>query len=163
MKTLFEAMEREAVLRAINNEIAQYQNTGDARFFWRAVLRINKAGEPLPEDFQREIAQFARAMLQAGTAPELARATGMAGSAKKHRGPVQSAAYTRNWRLASEVKTLLQLHPKLTLTAAIAAVARDRGLSVALVKKAYHATFTATKPKRKKAPTALDDAMRAWR
>ncbi len=150
-------------VRTVNNELALFQNTGDARFFWRAFLRIREAGQPIPDDFLDKLAQWGAKLLTARTPHEIAAALELTGDDKRYVGPKKSDAYRRRWMIASEVKNVQSLY-RLKLTKAIETVARNRGLSVPKVKRDYHEVFTAplkqTKPKKS---GTLDAAMRAWR
>ena len=158
-----EHIERQQTVYSVNDELALYRNTGDARFFWRAFLLIRQAGQPIPDDFLNKISQWGGKLLAAQTPTEIAMALELSGNDKRHLGPKQSAAYRRRWELASEVHSVRDLY-RLRLSKAIEIVARNRGLSVAKVKHDYHAVSTAplkqTKPEK---GGTLDEAMRAWR
>lgn len=160
-------LERADRIRAVNNEIALFQNTGDARFFWRAYLRLRAAGESVPDDFMAQIDTYASKLLKAQTPLDIAAALDLSGNEKKHTGPKHAAAYARRWRIASEVKIVQDMFPGMTTDKAIKAVARNRGLSHAKVKKDYYQVFPAAKSRRKSvnpsAPPELAAAMRHWR
>lgn len=167
MEFLAQLAEAEHVCE-VNNEITLYHNTGDARFFWRAFLLIREAKKPIPEDVLSKIAEYANGLISAKTPREIAAALELAGDGKSHSGPKHSQAYVRRWRLASEVQTVMRLRPSLSLKTAIEIVARNRGLTVAKVKAAYHRVFTeplgrAAKGKQKNQTQSLANIMETWR
>ena len=126
----------------VNNEVELYLSTGDARFFWRAFLLLHQAGRPIPQNFMDKFAQMAERILQTADVADLPAALELAGSAKSHIGPKQSAAYRRRRSLAAEVAMVRDLY-KISLTKAIRIVARNRKMSEAKIKKAYHDIYTA--------------------
>jgi hypothetical protein len=162
-KKYIQDLEREQHIHDVNNEITLYQQTGDARFFWRAFLTIHEFGDPIPKNFIDKLAQFGTKILQAKTPQELSAGLELTGDEKRHIGPIQSAAYQRRWRLASEVKTVKELY-KIPLSKAIATVAKNNNLGVSKVRNDYHKVFTArTKTVTQKTPVvSLTDAMKAW-
>lgn len=157
-------LERADLIRAINSEIALFQSTGDARFFWRAYLRLRAAGEPIPPDFLQRIDGFARALLSARTPQEIARALDLSGSTKK-RGPKHAVAHARRWRIAGEVAALQSTFPGLSASRAIDAVAQSRGLSSALVRKMFYQALAKPRHKAAEGPPAdeLAAVLRLWR
>lgn len=163
-KAFFQQIEREQTVHDVNNEITLYQQTGDARFFWRAFLIIHESGDPIPKDFINKLAKFGEKLLQTKTPQELATALELTGDTKKHVGPKHSLAYEKRWRLASEVRTVKELY-KISLQKAIEAVARNNNLSAFKVRKDYHSVFTAGVHKANKdaAATSLSSAVNAWR
>jgi hypothetical protein len=142
--------------RHIRNELSLYQATGDARFVWRAIGRFDMAGRPLPAEFVRKLSVWGAKVQNLSDPKSIAAALELSGTGKSKVGPKHSAAFKKRWRLGSEVLTLMKLHPSLALGAAIKAVARNNALSVAKVKSAYHAVFTApaTEAQRQRAETA---------
>lgn len=135
----------------INNEISQFNNTNDARFFWRAFLLIQEAGEEIPKEFMEQINSYARVMLNAKCPTNLASELELFGDNKKHLGIEHSHKYTRRWKIASEVETLIRVSSlnkfktsgsaKITAKQAISAVAKERGMTPANVHKIYYDTF----------------------
>lgn len=163
----FDAIEREQLVHDVNNEITLYQNTGDARFFWRAFLTLREAGEPIPEDFLSKLAQWGSKLIRAQTPTEIASALELGGDEKRHIGPAHSAAYYKRWRLASEVQTMMKMRPTLKLAEAIRIVAKNSGMTTSKVKADYHKVFTAPVSKAGKSRAnkghSLNQAMNAWR
>lgn len=151
-RTLLDGLEEQEFNCDIQNELALYRGTGDARYVWRAIAQFQEAERPLPTEFMAKLADWAGRVQQLSDPKKIAAALELSGSEKQHVGPKHSRAYERRWRLASEVQTVRRLRPKLTLAESIAIVARNRGLNHAKVKKDYHAIFTA--PLRK--PRALN-------
>ena len=160
----FQQIEREQNIHDVNNEITLYQQTGDARFFWRAFLIIHESGDPIPKDFIDKLAKFAEKLLQTKSPQELATALELTGDEKRHIGPKHSEAYRKRWRLASEVRTVKELY-KIPLLKAIEAVARNNNLSAFKVRKDYHSVFTAgiRKANKDAAATSLSSAVNGWR
>lgn len=148
----------------IQNELALYRGTRDARYVWRAIALFHEAGRPLPPEFMAKLADWAGRVQQLSDPKKIAAALELTGSEKRHVGPSHSRAHERRWRLASEVQTVRRLRPKLTLAEAIAIVARNRGMSEAKIKKDYHAVFTAPRGKAKaSAAQDLSQVMTRWR
>lgn len=129
---------------AVNNELTLYQNTGDARFIWRAVIRHHEANVAMPAVLVAKLAEWGGRVQTVSSPHAIVLALELKGTAKDKIGPSHSAAYRRRWRLASEVQLLHRLAPDKTLDQAIKNVARDRGKSVGQVKKAYYDVFTAS-------------------
>lgn len=159
-------LDHEQLVHDVNNEITLFHATSDPRFFWKAFVLLREAGEPIPESFMRQITVWGNALIPAATPHQVAAALQMTGNGKRHIGPKHSAAYERRWRIASEVKRVSEFY-KITITKAVATVARNNSLTVAKVKKAYHDTFTApvtkTKNTSKETARALDSALNSWR
>lgn len=154
----------------VGAELALYTNTGDARFIWRAVARCHAADAPLPPVIVDKLAQWAALVQPLAEPAALVAALELSGSAKSKIGPKHSAAYRRRWRLAGEVSTVMRMIPdrkpnKGKLRKALAIVAHRRGLSVSVVKAAYHQTVTADDRGADKLDRAaeLQAALRAWR
>lgn len=141
-KSLLDDLKEIAFTWKVNNELTLYLSTGDARFFWRAFLLLHKDGRPIPQNFMDKFAQIGERILQTTDVTALPAALELAGSAKDHIGPKQSAAYRARRRLASEV-AMVRSGYKISLSEAIRIVARNKKMSVAKVKKAYHDIFTA--------------------
>lgn len=160
------AMRHGELVRDVNNKIALFQNTGDPRFFWKAFVLLREAGEDIPESFMHQITVWGKALIPAATPHQVATAVQMIGTEKRHIGPKHSAAYEHRWRIASEVERVKKLY-KVNLATSIDVVARDRNLTVAKVKKAYHDTFTGpakkAKATEKEADRSLDATLNAWR
>ncbi len=141
-KSLLDDLKEIAFTWKVNNELTLYLSTGDARFFWRAFLLLHKDGRPIPQNFMDKFAQMGERILQTTDVTALPAALELAGSAKDHIGPKQSAAYRARRILASEVAMVRDGY-KISLSEAIRIVARNNKMSVAKVKKAYHDIFTA--------------------
>jgi hypothetical protein len=154
-------LKREQLANDVQNECTLYRNTGDGRFLWRAFLRLHGAKEPIPQAILDRLAHWGGRLLGAQDPKEIAAALELSGDEKKHIGPKQSESYRKRWRLASEVCIVRDLY-KISLTKAIAAVARNSGLSVATVKGAYDDVFRAPLRERK-SPTDLTSALNNWR
>lgn len=149
--------------RAVNNDLARYQATGDARFVWKAIGRYAQADKPLPMDYLRKLAEWGGKIQQLARPAEITAALELSGDEKNKVGPAHSAAYTKRWRLASEVQRVHLMRPG-PLIAAIRIVAQNSGESVSVVKRSYHAVFTApVKQPRRPAPTDLTSIISGWR
>lgn len=118
----------------IQDELTLYRQTGDARFIWKAVILFNEAGRQLPTEFMEKLAQWGALVQDASEPKEIALALELSGKEKQRIGPNNSRAYERRWHVASEVQQVQRLY-RTSLTSAIMTVARNRGLSVAKVKK----------------------------
>lgn len=161
-KQFLEHLDREVLNTAVLNEFALYSNTGDGRFLWRAILVLQRAGEPIPNNLQTKLAQWASKLLTAESQGEICAALELIGDGKKHLGPKHGIAYRKRWRLAGEVRIVMDLY-KISSTKAIASVAKNRGLSIEKVKKDYHAVFGAANRQRNgQTPTDLDQVLRSW-
>ena len=163
-----EQLIREELMHVVNNEIALYQQTGDARFFWKAIIELHEHREPIPESYMAQIVRWANSILRLSEPREIATALELTGDGKRKVGPSHSDAFEKRWRLASEVQIVKRLRPSLSLDAALKIVARNRSETFAKVKGAYHSVFTAPVAKQSKkakqaAKTDLSDAIRAWR
>lgn len=147
---------------AVSNEVALYRNTGDARFLWRAVMLHNDAARPLPVELVAKLAEWGSKVQTLAAPDAIAQALELRGSKKDKIGPRHAITYRRRWRLASEVDLVHRLRPDKSLTEAMKTVARNRGKSFAVVKKAYHDIFTA--PVRAHCASAsVQDLLQAWR
>lgn len=138
--------QRAEKIQQVNNEVALFENTGDGRFFWRAIVRIVESGETLPTSYTKKLAEIGGNLLTAITPNEIAAALEFAGDKGAHIGPKQSRAYVKRWRLASEVRQVKDFY-SIPLARAIEAVARNNKLTVSKVKKDYHSIFTKQRPK----------------
>lgn len=151
----------------VDNDLALYLNTGDARFVWRAIARHHGAGKPLPPALMSKLAQWAGRVLALSGADQIAHALELVGTGKDKIGPSHSSAYRRKWKLASEVQIVRRLRPDLSLKDAFEVVARNTGKSVPVVKRAYHDTMTAptgrAKRAAKKRAPQLQYVLSAWR
>jgi hypothetical protein len=147
----------------IQNELVLYRSTGDARFVWKAIMLFAEAGKTLPVEFIAKLAEWG-GMIQHLSAPEeITAALDLTGEKRQPVGPKHSEAYRLRWRLASEVQMVHKVKGG-TLLGAFTVVARNRGLSAAVVKKAYHSVFTApAKSNRSTGATQLSDALKNWR
>lgn len=151
---LVEELKRRDFVCRINNEISKFNNTRDARFFWRAFLLIQEAGEEIPKEFMEQINSYARVMLNAKCSKDLALDLELFGDKKNHLGLEHSLKYTRRWKIASEVETLIKVSnlnrlktsgsTKITAKQAISSVAKKRGMTSAHVHKIYYDTFRAS-------------------
>lgn len=145
----------------IQNNLALYENTGDARYVWRAIFLFHEAKKPLPPALMAKLVDWGGRVQSISDPKEIAAALELTGDNRRHVGPRHSQAYQRRWRIASEVKIVRSLRASLTLAQAIQIVARNRGLTVAKVKKDYYGTFPA--PRRRDKAQDLSQAMQAWR
>lgn len=163
-RTFHEELIREELVHLVNNEITLYRQTGDARFFWKAIMLLHEHREPVPEQYMAQIVKWAGKVQSISEPREIAAALELSGDAKRKVGPKHSAAYEKTWRLASEVKNVKNLRAGTSLAKAIGIVARNKGLPLPVVKAAYHEVFTApvTKQSRKAPRQNLADAMRGW-
>lgn len=147
----------------VQNELTLYRNTGDARFFWKAIMLFAEAGKPLPVEFTSKLAAWGALIQHLSTPDDITATLELTGEKKQPVGPKHSEAYRLRWRLASEVQ-MAQRARGGSLVSAFGVVARNRGLSVSVVKKAYHSIFTS--PIKSNRPTGtmqLSEALKAWR
>lgn len=167
----FDKFMREMHVVDVNNQLALFSNTGDARFFWRAFLLIHERGETIPSQMLDLIATWARELQTAQTPFEIAAALKLSGDAKDHIGPKQSKAYEHRWEVASEVAMLMKIY-RAPVGKAIEKVATRRHMPARTVSKFYYAVFpkgikqSAERPKRagrSGSLPAIDQAMRSWR
>lgn len=148
---LVEELKRGDFVCRINNEISKFNNTRDARFFWRAFLLIQEAGEEIPKEFMEQINSYVRVMLNAKNPKDLAARLELFGDKKNHLGIEHGHKYTRRWKIASEVETLIGVSnlnkfktlgtTKITAKQAISLVAKERGMTPANVHKIYYDTL----------------------
>lgn len=151
-------------IRAVNNDAERYRATGDARFVWKVIARYAQADKPLPMDYVRKLAEWGGKLQQISKPADIATALELSGHDKEHVGPARSAAFSKRWRLASEVHRVQRLHAG-TLIDAIRIVARNSGKTLAVVKKAYHDVFNATEKRthRRRRADDLASIMSNWR
>lgn len=131
--------ERARLVQRYNDATYLYNSTRDGRHLWRAFVLLHAAGEPMPPDLLDHFAQWAGRVLAADGPREIAAALELAGDDKSYLGRKASQAAKLRLDIARRVHTLRTFYG-ITATEAIADVARDRGLSVYKVKKAYHST-----------------------
>lgn len=150
---------------AVQNEITLYANTGDGRYVWRLIALYHEARRALPWEVVAKLAAWGDKIQGLTTPAAIAEALELKGSSKHKRGPSNAAAYRKRWRLASEVDLVRRLFPGIkTLKAAFKVVAANRGLSVPVVKRAYHDVFTATQTQpAADASTVIQDLLQTWR
>ncbi|MBL0420240.1 hypothetical protein JI739_07780 [Ramlibacter sp. AW1] len=134
---------RGRLVQQFNDAVSLYNTTRDGRHLWRAFLVLHDAGEPLPPDLLAHFAEWARGVLAADGSREIAAALELAGDDKNYKGRKASQAAKRDQSLARLVHELRTVHG-VSLTRAFAVVARDRGLNVPTVKKAYYGVMRKT-------------------
>lgn len=127
----------------VNRDALSYLDSHDARFFWRALYRLIKAGKPLPQSYLDELAAMAGIIMSAKSGEGLLAALGLAGKDGQHMGPKHSASYAKRFVLAAEVDMVHEAMQSVTTkkvprTEAIRAVAKARGLSEGTVKEVYY-------------------------
>jgi hypothetical protein len=138
-----------------------YLNTRDGRALWSMFLTLHQAGKQIPQNLLDKFAEWAPSLLAANSPQEVCQALDLAGDNKKYKGPAQQRAYDKRWQLASKVLQYLDLYGG-TQTQALRDTARNCGVSVATVKKAYHEVFTKPLRNPKRKAKGLDAAMRGW-
>ena len=139
-------------IRTVNNDVARYHATGDARFVWKVIARYAQANKPLPMDYVHKLAEWGGKLQQISKPADIATALELSGDEKNKVGPKHSAAYTKRWRLASEVQQVHQrpFGPPISIAEAIRIVARNRALPVSVVHGAFYSLQKARERPRKK-------------
>jgi len=165
------AMDAAITNSEVNDAWTLYQETKDGRYFWHAFLALHKAGRPIPQSFLDKLANIGNSLLSADSNPKIAIALEFSGDKTKYVSASKSMAYERRWRVASEVHQMEEFY-NLSRTKAFSLVAKNRQMTIGMVKFDYYKVVSAsakrainaatkTKTGTKAFPT-LDQAMQGW-
>ncbi len=132
------ALDRQALVGAVNDEIRLYARDGNGLHVWRAYSICRQAGAPIPEVILRCLDDFAQCLSEAKDAAEIAAALGMeVHGARSARRDVMAA--DRAWLVAGGVHLLMSLPHRQPLSQreACRRVGARYGLKPETVRKIY--------------------------
>lgn len=148
---------RASFVKQVNDHMSLFRSERNALSVWRAIRCCHLANEPIPANIIELLAHWADKLESAADARAIGRALELTGGSDEHKGARHLHAVERQRAIASEVALIVRLHG-LSKAKAIEVVARNRGLSVSMVKGDFYGFMRARTKRARLGEANTDEA-----